>query len=182
MQAIEIFRRLRSAACPGRRPGAYDSRLEFPAHRLVLDPGFLEAFTVGSKAELLVEAKRPDLGVERHFAKPQFPGLLDQGQQQRLAHALAAPFLEHRHSPDLVLGGQATGADRPVLRITCDHVMAFRIERIPLFFQRDLLFDHEDGLADAAQILEIDRVVGRLDAKFGLRNGVHRRGFEGRLS
>jgi hypothetical protein len=74
-----------------------------------------------------------------------------------------------------VLGRQPAGARSAVLVVARDHVPALRIHLVPLQLHRHVLFLHEHRLAHGAQVLEIHRVVGRLDPEAGIGKGIHRR-------
>jgi hypothetical protein len=173
VEAFEVPRRLRGSARARAGAALGVARRQRQAHRLVLDARLLEALAIGDEAELLVETDRIDLRVQRDFRQAELARLLDQRQQQGLAHAASAPFLQHRHAPDLVLGREPAGADRAVRVVARDHVPASGIEFVPFQFQRHLLLDHEHGLAHAAQVLKIDLVIGRLDAEAGVHELAH---------
>ena len=147
----------------------------------MLNAGFLETRAIGLEAKLLVETQRADLRVQADLAQALRPSLVDQRHQQRLAHALATPFAQHSHPADLGPRGQPARADRLVFGIAGDYVLAFGIELVPFRFQRNFLLKHEDRLANAAQVLEIDNVIGRFHAEIKFRKAVHSRVLEARF-
>ena len=105
----------------------------------------------------LVEADRGDLRIEPHLRPAALSGLVHQRQQQCIADATATPRRAHRHPADVVIRGQAGGADRGAVQHTGKHVHAQRIQRIVLQLDRHALFADEDLVAHAAQFAE--RVV-----------------------
>ncbi len=129
----------------------------------MVDAGFHEAFAVREEAVAGVEVLRRDLRVQRHLAPAAFAGGTEQCHQQGVADAAAAPGRQYGHAPDLVLGRQASGADRVAGRVPREDMDAPRVQRVPLQLQRHPLLLDEDGFAHRAQVRQGAFVIDGID-------------------
>ncbi len=131
----------------------------------MLDAGFMEARAVRHETMPRVETEGRDLRIQGQLAPAALPCQFDQRRQQGIADAASAPIGQHGHAPDLVFGREPAGADRQSAGIARDDMQALRIERVPFFLDRDVLFLHEDGFAHRAQFGEALLVVDRFDTE-----------------
>ena len=117
------------------------------------DAGFHEALADGHEPVAGVEPDRVDLRIEMDRLRALQPGGVEQGAQQGVADAVAAPRLAHRHAADVAIGGEAPGADRGAVLEPGQDVHAGRVARGVAFqFGRHALFVDEHLVAHPPQV------------------------------
>lgn len=115
------------------------------------DAGFHEFVTDGDIAMLAVKAQRVGLGMQTRFSMTMRPRQADEFPQQRAADPMAAPVRQHGHASDTTIRQQPPSADRAAVARHRHHVQARRIQSVPLFAFRDMLFKHEHRASDLGQ-------------------------------
>jgi len=91
------------------------------------------------------------LRVQRDAADGALAGPLEQGFQERGAHAAPAPFAEDRHPADPAVGKQPRRSDRFPAGITRDGVLAALVPFVQFELARNLLLLDEHLFPDRAR-------------------------------
>ncbi len=120
-------------------------------HSPVQNAGVRKFVTMHHKSVTFVKSDGMGLGIEVQRGVTALSCVIDKQHQNCTAHAMVAPIPQYRHTADMSVRKQATGADRTPPRIMCQCVQRHGIEFIPLERFRDLLLQDEHG---PAQILQ----------------------------
>ena len=87
--------------------------------------------------------------------EPARQGFVNQPPKDGGADTLSPPGSHDRHTPDLAVGRQSSRTDGSTVRVLGNHVDAACIRPVPFQFPGNALFEDEDGLANAADGLQV---------------------------
>ncbi len=130
-------------------------RLKLVCHVPVRNAGILKFFAICNKTMAFVESDGVCLRVEVQDGMSLSPGAIHQKLKNCPADTATAPFMQHRHTPDMAIRQQTTGTDGAVMHIKCQCMQRHRIKFIPFQRLRHLLFNDENRTTQLLQLREI---------------------------
>ena len=107
-------------------------RLDCPRHVPVRNARIRKFLTLCNKAVALVEADGMRLGIEPQPVIAAPARAIDQKLKNGAADTAPAPITPHRHSPDMAIRQEPSGADRIALRIVRERMHRNPVKLIPL--------------------------------------------------